>query len=353
MILLTQNPGRLRRLDAVCTADYTKSTACPVNAASQRFPVCACGIMILLTQNPGRLCRLDAAHAADDNATHKGDFHMAASNNISQPVQGSRRDIDRITIKKGKRGDFSPLQPDHYHNFFEIFYLMTGECRFLLKDSVYQLSKGDLVFIAPGEPHHSLYAPGDFCEIVNICFKKDHIPQPSAEEFRSFMGSVPVLYQEEFHNLLARMLSENSHIDEYSDSFMSCYLKELLLMLMRHSVMNEKEPELLNSKDADILLATKYIYKNFKKPLTLKEVSDVASLSPTYFSKKFKQITGMGFKEYLNFVRLKHAQAALLTTNNTITDIALEYGFNDSNYFKDMFKKVYGKSPREFRKNPN
>ena len=66
---------------------------------------------------------------------------------------------------------------------------------------------------------------------------------------------------------------------------------------MRHSVMNEKEPDLLNSRDADILLATRYIYNNFRKPLTLEEVSSVASLSPTYFSKKFKLITGMGFKD--------------------------------------------------------
>ena len=65
------------------------------------------------------------------------------------------------------------------------------------------------------------------------------------------------------------------------------------------------------------------------------------------------QKPGMGFKEYLNYVRLKHAQTALLTTNSSITDIALEYGFNDSNYFKDLFKKVYGKSPREYRKNPD
>ena len=172
-------------------------------------------------------------------------------------------------------------------------------------------------------------------------------------QLHSFMGSVPTVYQEYLHSLLTRMLTENSRFDQYSEHFERCYLEELLLLLMRHSVMNEKEPDLLNSRDADILLATKYIYNNFRKPLTLEDVSYVASLSPTYFSKKFKLITGMGFKEYLNYVRLKHAQTALLTTNSSITDIALEYGFNDSNYFKDLFKKVYGKSPREYRKNPD
>ncbi|MBQ9143068.1 MAG: helix-turn-helix transcriptional regulator, partial [Lachnospiraceae bacterium] len=250
----------------------------------------------------------------------------------------------------------------HYHNFYEIFYLTSGSCRFLLKDSVYQLEKGDLVFIAPGELHHSLYYSGVICEMVTIYFKADYVdhalfrkwlPEDIQINLQSFMGSVPSLYQEEFHSLLNRMLSESMHIDDYSNTFLSCYLQEVLLLLMRHSVMNETEPELLNARDADILLATKYIYKNFRQPLTLEEVSAVSSLSPTYFSKKFKQVTGMGFKEYLNFVRLKHAQTALLTTSNSITDIALEYGFNDSNYFKDLFKKVYGKSPRDFRKNPD
>lgn len=275
---------------------------------------------------------------------------------------GKRKDIERIIIERGKRGDFSPLQSDHYHNFFEILYLFSGKSRFLLKDGVYNLEKGDLVFIAPGELHHSVYSSGTSCEIVTIYFKKEYLnmdmlrtwlPAGQGDDLHSFMGSIPALYQEDFRNLLLRMLSENSTIDEYSNAFMSCYLQEILLMLMRLSVINETEPDIINSKDAEILTATKYIYNNFSKQLTLEEVSAVASLSPTYFSKKFKQTTGMGYKEYLNHVRLKHAQAALLTTNNTITDIALEYGFNDSNYFKDLFKKVYGKSPREYRKNPN
>ena len=68
-----------------------------------------------------------------------------------------RRDIDSIIIYKGKRGDDTPLQPDHYHGFYEIFCLLSGKCRFLLRDQVHELEKGDLVFILPGELHHSRY----------------------------------------------------------------------------------------------------------------------------------------------------------------------------------------------------
>ncbi|MCM1065709.1 MAG: AraC family transcriptional regulator [Eubacterium sp.] len=276
------------------------------------------------------------------------------------PVEKRKKthDITRITVMRGKRGDFSPKQPDHSHNHYEIFFLLSGKCRFLLKDTVYYLEKGDLVFIVPEELHHAVYSTDGDCEILMIYFKKEHLnwdlfaPYSSQEKMHSFMGSIPALYQEDFVSLLTRMQAESAGIDKYSTSFLRCCLHEILLMLMRYSVMNEEEPQLLNSRDADILLATRYIYQNYRNPLTLEEVSAQAALSPTYFSKKFKQVTGMGFKEYLNYVRLKHARTALLTTGNTITDIALENGFNDSNYFKDLFKKIYGKSPREFRKHP-
>ena len=272
--------------------------------------------------------------------------------------EGKHKDITRIRITRGRRNVDSPAQPDHYHQYYEIFYLLSGKCRFLLKDNLYSLEKGDLVFIAPGELHHSLYYPGITCDIVALYFKEDflipglftHLQQKNTLPVHSFMGSVPSLYQEEFQTLLARMLSESMEIDEHSPAFMTCHLNELLLLLIRHSVMSEAEPELINAKEADIMTAAKYIYRNFTKPLTLDEVADVAGLSPTYFSKKFKLLTGMGFKEYLNYIRLKHASAALLNTASSITDIALEYGFNDSNYFKDLFKKEYGKSPREYRK---
>ena len=281
--------------------------------------------------------------------------------------KNKQKELSQIKIVHGRRSVESPLQQDHYHGYYEIFYLLSGKCRFLLKDTLYTLEKGDLVFIAPGELHHSLYYPGIVCDIVALYFKEEFLlpnlfshlkaSRSSDEEtvtgslpLRSFMGSVPSLYQEEFQALLMRILSESKQIDEHSPAFMTCHLNELLLLLIRHSVMSEKEPELVNAKDADIMNATKYIYRNYQKPLSLQEAADVAGLSPTYFSRKFKLLTGMGFKEYLNYIRLRHAAAALLNTSGSITEIALNYGFNDSNYFKDLFKKEYGKSPREYRK---
>ncbi|MBQ8821910.1 MAG: helix-turn-helix transcriptional regulator [Lachnospiraceae bacterium] len=270
------------------------------------------------------------------------------------------KDISKTTIAKVRRGPSSPLQSDHSHIYYEIFYVIGGQCRFLLKDMVYHLKKGDFVYIIPGELHHAIFDEGE-CDLLTCYFKESYIdhqlferwlPMKLPQNFTSFMGSIPSLYQEDFYSLTNQMIAEFSGIDRFSDTFLACHLQEMVLFMTRHSVLSHEAPSMINASDADILAATKYIYQNFRLPLSLDEVAAIASLSPTYFSKKFKQVTGMGFKEYLNYVRLKHAQTALLTTSNTITDIALEYGFNDSNYFKDLFKKVYGKSPREYRKNP-
>ena len=120
--------------------------------------------------------------------------------------QGTLKDIQRIMINKAKRGDYSPLQLDHYHNYYEIFFLHSGSCRFLLKDSVYPLEKGDLVFIAPGELHHSLYYENINCDIVTLYFKADFIsanffdtwlPDDIHNCLHSFMGSITVLYPED------------------------------------------------------------------------------------------------------------------------------------------------------------
>ena len=85
--------------------------------------------------------------------------------------------------------------------------------------------------------------------------------------------------------------------------------------------------------------------------LSLENVAEKFNLSRSYLSKKFKTATGFGFKEYIINVRIQNACRLLLETDKSITDIAFECGFNDSNYFGDAFRKAKGISPHKYRKN--
>ena len=83
---------------------------------------------------------------------------------------------------------------------------------------------------------------------------------------------------------------------------------------------------------------------------TIAAIAAAAGFSPNHLSKRFRETAGIGVHEYLVFVRLQHAALELITTGDTITQIALRCGFSDSNYFKDVFKKKYGMTPRDYRK---
>ena len=85
-------------------------------------------------------------------------------------------------------------------------------------------------------------------------------------------------------------------------------------------------------------------------PITTADIAREAGLTPNYLTRKFREATGLGLKEYLIFTRLQHAAMELVSTDASITDIALKCGFSDGNYFKDVFKKSYGMGPRAYRK---
>lgn len=99
----------------------------------------------------------------------------------------------------------------------------------------------------------------------------------------------------------------------------------------------------------DIEEAVFYIAQNFSMPITLEEVAGRINLTPTYLSRKFKKEMNTTFKEYVTYIRIKRASQMLATTDDSITQIALNCGFNSSNYFKDCFRRIQGVSPRVFR----
>lgn len=93
-----------------------------------------------------------------------------------------------------------------------------------------------------------------------------------------------------------------------------------------------------------------YIDNNLDKPITLRDMANVISLHPNYFSDFFMQQMGERPIAYITDKRIKKAQFMLTTTNYLIKQIALEIGFQDIDYFYRVFKKKIGISPGKYRK---
>ena len=91
-----------------------------------------------------------------------------------------------------------------------------------------------------------------------------------------------------------------------------------------------------------------YISENYSGDLNLKTVASKFAMSESYFSKQFKNVTGVGFNEYVNISRVSAAEKMLVKSNRAITEIAADCGFNDSNYFAAVFKKIKGITPKKY-----
>lgn len=86
--------------------------------------------------------------------------------------------------------------------------------------------------------------------------------------------------------------------------------------------------------------------------ITLKRISDSLGYSEFYVSRKFREISGMQFRDYLRYRRLAFALKDVRDTDKSLLDIALDYGFSSHEAFTRAFKEAYGIAPSEYRQKP-
>lgn len=265
-----------------------------------------------------------------------------------------------IRCTKVKREAFHSMPSPHSHSFYEFYYLMTGQRKLLMNQTIYEMAKGDFAFVPPNTIHRTSYKSSHAHERIAIKFEDYELeplyrdPSLGYERIQELLQPaiihIPESHRAYAEDLMLKIYYEGECTDIYSNSLRQCYLLELILFLFRCK-QAANTPESLDVTHESIQAAVSYIYEHYYENLTLYKIASHFGMSNSYFSKKFKTVTGFGFKEYLTGVRIQKATELLLKTKDSITDIALCCGFNDSNYFGDAFRKIKGVSPAKFRKN--
>lgn len=266
-------------------------------------------------------------------------------------------------IEKGKTiGIFSasnPISATHKHDFIEIVYVENGEAEQRIDDNVYNVKKGDVVFINYGS-EHSFIGSEDY-RYYNVCFNPEVMQTvvnndnalavlslTAFNELRkeSNCGKISFSTQErnDVEFILERMKIEKDEKKEGYDKVIENYLSILFSYMLRRSLLTEVFGQ------ADVWQnLIEYISSNPDGELTLDALAKRCFYNPSYFSRVFKQKFGISLTEYVRERRMEKAKSLLKNTNKTVDKIMEEVGYSDRSAFYHAFSKSFGLTPAQMR----
>ena len=237
----------------------------------------------------------------------------------------------------------------HHHSLFEIYYLVSGKCRYFIDNKTYEILPGDIVLIPEEIIHRTDYCGGAHERLLINCSRR-FIPESVVPKLNAMIYHYrnPEITKK-IYSLMKEIENEYSNPDEYTKDALLYFTGEIFLTLARAGNTIKTEE---NEPCAFIGEVVRYIQSNFMSEIRLSDMASKHSVSSEHLSRTFKKKTGFGFNEYITLIRLQKAEYMLKEeTPKSVSEIAYLCGFNDSNYFSDKFKKTYGVSPLKFKQN--
>lgn len=236
----------------------------------------------------------------------------------------------------------------HYHQHHELYYLLSGERKYFIGNQMITVRQGDIVLIPSGVLHKTTYVSPGSHERLLINFTDDERFGNALACFARIQIHIPQPNRRAVEELFLHIEREYQTPDSYSPALIQCYLYQLLTLLCRMDKnMYSEKP---NGQTEQLIRdSAEYISNHYADAITLSSIAKKAAMSPGYYSKSFKRITGLRFCEYLTYVRIQSACPLLENTPLPITEVAARCGFSDSNYFASVFKRIKGITPKKYR----
>ncbi len=249
----------------------------------------------------------------------------------------------------------------HFHQDYELFFLVDGGRKFFLSNTICSLSSQTAMLIKPNEPHQSTvnlnsplerYAIYISPKLMGNIIKENK----GLEEFlkiRRFQISENNFYK--IIDLINQIEVQLNVQDSYSVHHLKNLIVNIIILLLRetnnHNENKNNSSSFFEKNDIRIQAPINYILEHYAEQITLSECADIAYMSTSHFSRQFHLVTGMNFKEYLNKVRIEKACEFLKSDKKyNITELTQLVGFTNSCYFSYVFRLITGLSPTEYKK---
>jgi AraC-like DNA-binding protein len=252
--------------------------------------------------------------------------------------------------------------PLHFHEEYELNLIINAKgAKRIVGDSIEEIEDMELVLVGPNLSHVWLTHNCTSKEIteVTIQWHKDFFDEKMLKRNqlnfirRMFDRSIKgILFPKETVELVYKRILA---IDQ-----MQGFDSVLELMSILHQLSSAKSmrvlsdatfnnDQILNYNSRRIDKAFEFMNANFHKPVSLKDISKLVSMTEVSFSRFIRKRTGNTFIDSLNEIRLGHATRMLIETTHSIGEISYNCGFNNISNFNRFFKKKKQCTPKEFR----
>ncbi len=248
----------------------------------------------------------------------------------------------------------------HWHTNLEFVRILKGTLSLTLDNRTYLLSEGDAAIINSetlhgATPINCMYQ----CIVFDLSFFKTG--NSECDEFIESLLSRSIVLRERPTDpqvlfLIGRIfetLTENA----VGTLFKTIgYIHELLGEIQqKEEFIAHLPPSSLQDKKKIFMLKTalNFIREHYAEDITLEDIAQNAGLSSKYFCRFFKDMTATTPINYLIAYRIERAARRLLNSDDSITQIAYNCGFNDVSYFIKTFKQIHGISPTKYQNSRN
>lgn len=261
-----------------------------------------------------------------------------------------------------REGDYS-MNSRHFHDTYEMYYLLEGQGHYFIDRETYLVTAGDLVLIKPNQIHKTGMAK--VSRHGRLLLQIAQAPMdaflskngfPAMEELCDRKGRIVSLGEEDgaaAENLMLRIGEEIRGRKKGFELMVKMKLLELFILVWRCGGGNPADGAgrvAQTPKYQKVWQVADYLQANPERREGLEELAARFFISKSWLSRIFREVTGLSVGEYANIVRVKKAQRLLVHGDYSVTEISERLGFESITYFERIFRRYTGHTPLGYRR---
>lgn len=245
----------------------------------------------------------------------------------------------------------------HSHEVYELVYCRKGNGNIILENRDIEFQSGRFILIMPGARHRFLFRQGDSADLKILCLTATdtatHLSFSLSSCLRNIENSNAVFSDHEKNGELSGIM------DKIPDSLGETEKRDLdiiwsrigLALTLHFKSQGRTDIENQGRHSDNVRSICSWIDHHLDEQLDLDTIASKFGMSRSLLTKEFRKYTNTSVVEYMNTRRLQKAGSILSKTEMSIAEAAFESGFPSIGNFYGKFKKLYGVTPAEFRKN--